>query len=298
METVARGDGREGTRGRNAASIVRAETSSCARWTSDDSFLDYPRVGGHRTIVPRSPRRWTSDDRSIDRDGGRSDARGGGVENGDDVGKRDRGGGGERGGGGGGDDERAATIVDFAGQLTGFFTFTYEGVCWAIVAALFATNWLSRTWRRRLRKNLANAEMKHTLDSQSTTVEHGAMEWINHFLRHLWGTVAGSFADQQATDVLRGIIEGLGSQKPSFVKEVELTGLTLGTVPPTIRVYTVRYNPTLDYIQFELDVDWFADAAHGRLVAKIKLASALPSLRVPIHLTDFGLRGAFCWACA
>ena len=40
-------------------------------------------------------------------------------------------------------------IVDFAGQLTGFFTFTYEGVCWAIVAALFATNWLSRTWRRR-----------------------------------------------------------------------------------------------------------------------------------------------------
>ena len=63
-----------------------------------------------------------------------------------------------------------------------------------------------------------------------------------------------------------------------------------GTVP-TIRVYTVRYNPTLDYIQFELDVDWFADAAHGRLVAKIKLASALPSLRVPIHLTDFGLRG-------
>ena len=182
-------------------------------------------------------------------------------------------------------------IVDFAGQLTGFFTFTYEGVCWAIVAALFATNWLSRTWRRRLRKNLANAEMKHTLDSQFTTVEHGAMEWINHFLRHLWGTVAGSFADQQATDVLRGIIEGLGSQKPSFVKEVELTGLTLGTVPPTIRVYTVRYNPTLDYIQFELDVDWYADAAHGRLVAKIKLASALPSLRVPIHLTDFGLRG-------
>ena len=142
-----------------------------------------------------------------------------------------------------------------------------------------------------MRKNLANAEMKHTLDSQFTTVEHGAMEWINHFLRHLWGTVAGSFADQQATDVLRGIIEGLGSQKPSFVKEVELTGLTLGTVPPTIRVYTVRYNPTLDYIQFELDVDWYADAAHGRLVAKIKLASALPSLRVPIHLTDFGLRG-------
>ena len=182
-------------------------------------------------------------------------------------------------------------VVDFAGQLMGFFTFTYEGVCWAIVAALFATNWLSRTWRRRLRKNLANAEMKHTLDSQFTTVEHGAMEWINHFLRHLWGTVAGSFADQQATDVLRGIIEGLGSQKPSFVKEVELTDLTLGTVPPTIRVYTVRYNPTLDYIQFELDVDWFADAAHGRLVTKIKLASALPSLRVPIHLTDFGLRG-------
>ena len=276
------GDGREGTRGRNAASIVRAGSSSYARWArrfvprfprrwkSDDSFLD-SRVGGNRTI-----------DRSIAMAGGLTRAAealrmattsGSGIEAGAATTSAPR------------------MIVDFAGQLTGFFTFTYEGVCWAIVAALFATNWLSRTWRRRLRKNLANAEMKHTLDSQFTTVEHGAMEWINHFLRHLWGTVAGSFADQQATDVLRGIIEGLGSQKPSFVKEVELTGLTLGTVPPTIRVYTVRYNPTLDYIQFELDVDWFADAAHGRLVAKIKLASALPSLRVPIHLTDFGLRG-------
>ena len=182
-------------------------------------------------------------------------------------------------------------VVDFAGQLLGFFAFTWEGACWALVCALVVGNYLARKWRRKMRKTLASAEMKHSLDSQFTTVEHGAMEWINHFLRHLWSSTAGTYADAQAADVLRGIIEGLGSSKPNFVKEVTLTDLTLGSTPPKIQLYTVRYNPTLDYLQFEFNVDWFADAAHGRLMTKIKLAAALPSLRVPIHLTDFGLRG-------
>ena len=180
-------------------------------------------------------------------------------------------------------------VVDFASQLLGFLT--WEGLCLAIVAGLFVTNYVSRAWRRHVRKALATAEMKHSLDCQFTTVETGAMEWINHLLKHLWLGTVGTFADTQANDVLKGILEGLESSKPSFVKDVFLTDFSLGTVPPKIKLYTTRYNPTLDYLQFEFDLDWFADSAHGRLVTKIKLASALPSLKVPIHLTDFGLRG-------
>ena len=124
------------------------------RWTSDDSFLD-SRVGGNRTI-----------DRSIAMAGGLTRAAealrmattsGSGIEAGAAS----------EAAAGAATTSAPRMIVDFAGQLTGFFTFTYEGVCWAIVAALFATNWLSRTWRRRLRKNLANAEMKHTLGLDS-----------------------------------------------------------------------------------------------------------------------------------
>ena len=84
-------------------------------------------------------------------------------------------------------------VVDFAGQLLGVFAFTWEGACWALACALVAGNYLARKWRRKMRKTLARAEMRHSLDSQFTTVEHGAMEWINHFLRHLWSATAGTY---------------------------------------------------------------------------------------------------------
>ncbi|OUS44964.1 hypothetical protein BE221DRAFT_148087 [Ostreococcus tauri] len=189
---------------------------------------------------------------------------------------------------------RAATprvVVDFASQMLAFFAFSWESACWSLLAALFVGTWLRRTWRRRMRKALASAEMQHSLDSQFTTVEHGAMEWINHLLRHLWMCTAGTFADQQVNDIAKGIIEGLAETKPSFVKDVQLADFTLGSMPPKIKLYTTRYNPTLDYLQFEFDIDWYGDSAHARLVTKIKLAAAIPSLTVPIHLTDFGLRG-------
>ena len=181
--------------------------------------------------------------------------------------------------------------VDFASQLMGFVAFTWEGALWAAVLVTFVMSWMRRIARRRLRTALVNAEMKHSLDSQFTVVEHGAMDWINSLLAHTWACTVGSFADEQARDVARGIIADLGDSKPSFVKEVTLTDLTLGSTPPRIRLFTTRYNPTLDYLQFEFDLDWFADAAHGRLLTKIKIASSIPSLTIPIHLTDFGLRG-------
>ena len=168
---------------------------------------------------------------------------------------------------------------------------TWEWVFMTVLTVMVVSNWRTRLWRRHVRKLRAQLEMKHALDSQFTTVETGAMEWINHLMRHAWTATLGSFADEQASDVLNGILQGLDSSKPSFIKGVTLTSLTLGATPPTIKLYTTRYNPTLDYLQFEFDLDWSSNSAHGRLMMQFKLAAALPSLRVPVHLTDFGVRG-------
>ena len=117
------GDGREGRRSRGDSreerGVDRSSGIEFVRAVDIGRFVPrfIPASVDIGRFVPRFPRRWTSDDRSIDRDGGRSDARGGGVENGDDVGKRDRGGGGERGGGGGGDDERAANDCRLRGTV-------------------------------------------------------------------------------------------------------------------------------------------------------------------------------------
>jgi len=167
---------------------------------------------------------------------------------------------------------------------------TWEWVFLTACVAFAIGTWRARAWRRHTRKMLAQLEMKHSLDSAFTTVETGSMEWVNLAMRHAWTATLSAFADEQASDVLREVIEKMDS-KPSFVKEIELISLTLGATPPTIKLYTTRYNPTLDYFQFEFDLDWATNSAHGRLMMSFKLAKGIPTLRVPVHLTDFGIRG-------
>ena len=100
------------------------------------------------------------------------------------------------------------------------------------------------------------------------------------------------------------------SMTHGVVRRAVVEEATFGVVPPDLKLYVSRYNPAEDYLQFEFDFRWDTVSSHIVIKADVSVpggrsnghaqdgvggftnallstfARAVPSMRVPIHVTD------------
>jgi Ca2+-dependent lipid-binding protein len=115
----------------------------------------------------------------------------------------------------------------------------------------------------------------------------------NPMLRHEWRAVVGPQVDQQARDTLEDLFRSTrgGGGSSSVVKSASVEEFTFGVVPPDLRLYISRFNPTEDYLQFEFDMNWQTVSSHILVRATVQPAPFLPTITIPVHVTDFSIAG-------
>jgi hypothetical protein len=128
-------------------------------------------------------------------------------------------------------------------------------------------------------------------DATYTSIETGMLEWINHMLRHEWRAVLGPKVDEQARETLEHLVKSTGGSASSVVKRAKVEAFTLGVVPPDLRLYVSRFNPTEDYLQLEFDMNWHTVSSHILINATVRPVAFLPAMTVPVHITDFSISG-------
>ena len=127
-------------------------------------------------------------------------------------------------------------------------------------------------------------------DARFTSVETGALEWINHVLRHEWRAVIGARVDAQAGATLASVLADAPAMTAGVVRDAEVDACTLGVVPPDLNLYVSSFNPIAEYLQFEFDLDWRTVSSHI-VIGAIKPTMFVPAVRIPIHVTDFAISG-------
>ena len=113
-----------------------------------------------------------------------------------------------------------------------------------------------RRYARRLRAAKSAMSFARQRDATYTSVETGMLEWINHALRHEWRAVIGSYVDQIATESLEETLRASETSTAGVTIGATVEELTFGVVPPDLKMYCSRYNPTEDYLHFEFDLTW------------------------------------------
>ena len=182
---------------------------------------------------------------------------------------------------------------------------------WILIAVAFvvASRVTQRAADRKLRRVKAAMDFSRHRDATYTSVETGMLEWINHLVRHEWRSLIGSAVDQRARETLETQLQDSGARSGGVLKNAQIKELTLGVVPPDLKLYVSRYNPRDDYVQFEFDFKWDTVQSHIFLLCDVNVAgacasassflpgvirsftNALPSVRVPIHVTDLSISG-------
>ena len=139
-----------------------------------------------------------------------------------------------------------------------------------VTSAYLAARFTARVHERRLLA--ARAAMRHARmrDARFTSVETGALEWINHVLRHEWRAVIGARVDAQAGATLASVLADAPAMTAGVVRDAEVDACTLGVVPPDLNLYVSRFDPIAEYLQFEFDLDWRTVSSHIVIGATIK----------------------------
>jgi len=122
--------------------------------------------------------------------------------------------------------------------------------------AYFVARMEQRRHARRLRAAKSAMSFARTRDATYTSVETGMLEWINHALRHEWRAVVGAYVDQIATQSLEETLRASETSTAGVTIGATVEELTFGVVPPDLKMYCSRYNPTEDYLHFEFDLNW------------------------------------------
>ena len=150
-----------------------------------------------------------------------------------------------------------------------------------VTSAYLAARFTARVHERRLLA--ARAAMRHARmrDARFTSVETGALEWINHVLRHEWRAVIGARVDAQAGATLASVLADAPAMTAGVVRDAEVDACTLGVVPPDLNLYVSRFDPIAEYLQFEFDLDWRTVSSHIVIGAVVKPTAFVLSL---IHI--------------
>lgn len=226
-------------------------------------------------------------------------------------------------------DPPALDLGDFVGRLRGFLPRTHFEWAdlgrtlllhvdyWILIAVAFAfaRRLTQRAADRKLRRVKAAMAYARHRDATYTSVETGMLEWINHLLRHEWRAVIGSAVDKQARETMERAMRDASSMTHGVVRRAVVEEATFGVVPPDLKLYVSRYNPAEDYLQFEFDFRWDTVSSHIVIKADVSVpggrsnghaqdgvggftnallstfARAVPSMRVPIHVTDLSVAG-------
>ena len=220
----------------------------------------------------------------------------------------------------------ASELGDFLGRLRGFLPQThFEWVdmgrtillhvdYWILIAVAyaFARQLTQRAADRKLRRVKAAMAYARHRDATYTSVETGMLEWINHLLRHEWRAVISAVVDEQARATMERAMRDASAMSGGVVRRAVVEEATFGVVPPDLKLYVSRYNPAEDYLQFEFDFRWDTVSSHIVIQADISVpgsgthtralgsaanallgafSRAVPSARVPIHVTDLSVAG-------
>ena len=148
-----------------------------------------------------------------------------------------------------------------------------------------------RRYARRLRAAKSAMSFARQRDATYTSVETGMLEWINHALRHEWRAVIGSYVDQIATESLEETLRASETSTAGVTIGATVEELTFGVVPPDLKMYCSRYNPTEDYLHFEFDLTWQTVSSLIVLRAGVKPSPYLPRMSVPVSVTDLSITG-------
>ena len=148
-----------------------------------------------------------------------------------------------------------------------------------------------RRYARRLRAAKSAMSFARQRDATYTSVETGMLEWINHALRHEWRAVIGSYVDQIATESLEETLRTSETNTAGVTIGATVEELTFGVVPPDLKMYCSRYNPTEDYLHFEFDLTWQTVSSLIVLRAGVKPSPYLPRMSVPVSVTDLSITG-------
>jgi len=219
----------------------------------------------------------------------------------------------------------ASDLGDFVGRLRGFLPQThFEWVdlgrtlllhvdYWILIAVAyaFARRLTQLAADRKLRRVKAAMAYARHRDATYTSVETGMLEWINHLLRHEWRAVISAAVDEQARAAMERVMRDASRMSGGLVRRAVVEEATFGVVPPDLKLYVSRYNPGEDYLQFEFDFRWDTVSSHIVIKADVSapsgghsnalggipsallstFARAVPSVRVPIHVTDLSFAG-------
>ena len=225
-------------------------------------------------------------------------------------------------------DPPALDLGDFVGRLRGFLPRTHFEWAdlgrtlllhvdyWILIAVAFAfaRRLTQRAADRKLRRVKAAMAYARHRDATYTSVETGMLEWINHLLRHEWRAVLSAAVDKQARVTMERAMRDAPSMTKGVVRRAVVEEATFGVVPPDLKLYVSRYNPAEDYLQFEFDFRWDTVSSHIVIKADVSVpgsvnghardgvggfanallstfARAVPSARVPIHVTDLSVAG-------
>jgi len=222
-------------------------------------------------------------------------------------------------------DPVASDLGDFVGRLRGFLPQThFEWVdlgrtlllhvdYWILIAVAyaFARRLTQLAADRKLRRVKAAMAYARHRDATYTSVETGMLEWINHLLRHEWRAVISAAVDEQARAAMERVMRDASRMSGGLVRRAVVEEATFGVVPPDLKLYVSRYNPGEDYLQFEFDFRWDTVSSHIVIKADVSapsgghsnalggipsallstFARAVPSVRVPIHVTDLSFAG-------
>ena len=185
---------------------------------------------------------------------------------------------------------------------------------WILIAVVyaFARRLTLRAADRKLRRVKAAMAYTRHRDATYTSVETGMLEWINHLLRHEWRAVISAMVDEQARTSMDRVMRDASAISGGVVRRAIVEEATFGVVPPDLKLYVSRYNPAEDYMQFEFDFRWDTVSSHVVIQAEVSvpgsgkythalgstvntligaLSRAVPSARVPIHVTDLSISG-------
>jgi len=157
--------------------------------------------------------------------------------------------------------------------------------------AYFVARMEQRRHARRLRAAKSAMSFARTRDATYTSVETGMLEWINHALRHEWRAVVGAYVDQIATQSLEETLRASETATAGVTIGATVEELTFGVVPPDLKMYCSRYNPTEDYLHFEFDLNWQTVSSLIVLRASVKPSPYLPRMSVPVSVTDLSITG-------
>ena len=219
----------------------------------------------------------------------------------------------------------ASDLGDFVGRLRGFLPQThFEWVDLGRTLLLHVDYWIliavAYAFARRLTQLAANRKLRRVKaamayarhrDATYTSVETGMLEWINHLLRHEWRAVISAAVDEQARAAMERVMRDASRMSGGLVRRAVVEEATFGVVPPDLKLYVSRYNPGEDYLQFEFDFRWDTVSSHIVIKADVSapsgghsnalggipsallstFARAVPSVRVPIHVTDLSFAG-------